>query len=96
MSAPGMVTGHPVPFQTPGVPLKSVDGRMGLREWIAENLHLVIFEAETAWRCTEIADDVGLRYHLQRLIAHVKQVAQSTNELQTVNDRLPDQNGGSR
>jgi hypothetical protein len=51
------------------------------REFIAEQLHAAIFEAESAWRCTEIADDCGLRYHVRRMAAHVRQVIDATNEL---------------
>jgi hypothetical protein len=71
--------------QAPGI----VDGRPALREFIAENLHLASYEADSAWRCAEIGDDSGLRYHVRRMVAHTKQVASSTNDLRTVNDPAP-------
>jgi hypothetical protein len=76
----------PQPFQgsaAPGI----VDGRPALREWIAENLHLTTFEAESAWRCAEIADDAGLKYHVRRMAGHARQVVESTNGLKSVNDQ---------
>jgi len=72
-----------------------IDGRPALREWISENLHLLSHEAETAWRCAEIGDDTGLRYHVRRLVAHAKQVASSTNDLRSVIELAPAGDGGA-
>jgi hypothetical protein len=72
-----------------------IDAKPALREWIAQNLHMVCHESETAWRCAEVADDSGLRYHVRRLVAHAKQVATSTNELRSVNDLAPARDGGA-
>jgi hypothetical protein len=73
MSAPPFHLGD----EQPGV----VDGRPDLREWIAENLFLMIAQAEIAWRSLEIADDYAALYHVRKMTAHARQVIQSTNEL---------------
>jgi hypothetical protein len=81
MSAQSLVTGDRAPpFGVPARP-PEIDGRPDLREWVAQNLHLATHEAESAWRCAEIADDRGLKYHVARLVAHVRQVVETTNEI---------------
>ena len=75
---------HPeTPFgdHTPGV----VDGRPELRKHIAEQIYLLIAQAEIAWRALEIADDHAVKYHMIKIAGHARQAIDSTNDLKRVN-----------
>jgi hypothetical protein len=65
------------------------DAKPALREWAAQNLHMVCHESESAWRCAEIGDDYGLACHTRRLVAHAKAVAGTVNDLRRINGGGP-------
>jgi len=77
----------PSPANDPLPPFYSARGAVAddliaqRREFIAEQLHKAVCEANLAWGCAEIGNDHGLKYHVQRMAAHARQAVDVTNAL---------------